>query len=123
MQRTKGLALILLFATLVAGGAVGFTVDRVLSHDSCQNPGDHAAMRQYLANRLALTAPQRAAVDSILDVRHQQMSRIIAPVKPQLDSVRDIARAQIMKILDGDQQARFRELLEESRRQEEAENR
>ena len=123
MQRSKALALTFLVGTLVCGGALGFSADRMLTRNVCQNPGDHAAMRKWLADRLDLTAVQRTAVDSILDVRHREISRIIEPVRPQLDSAREVARAQIMKVLDTRQQAEFKGMLEESRRQEAAESR
>jgi hypothetical protein len=77
-------------------------------------------MRKYLSDRLELTLEQRQMVDSILDNRHREITRLIAPVRPQLDSARDAARAQIMKLLDARQQQRFRELIEETRRQDEA---
>jgi uncharacterized membrane-anchored protein len=120
MQRSKTVALAFLFGTLVCGGALGFTADRVLTRDACKNPTDRAVMRKYLSDRLELSLEQRQAVDSILDNRHREITRLIAPVRPQLDSARDAARAQIMKLLDQRQQQRFRELLEETRRQDEA---
>ncbi len=120
MQRSKVLALTFLVGTLLCGGALGFSADRMLSRNACQNPGDHAAMRKWLADRLDLSPVQRSTVDSILDVRHREMSRIIDPVRPQLDSARGAARAQIMKVLDARQQTEFKALIDESRRQEAA---
>ncbi len=121
MQRPKLLALVFLVGTLVVGGAVGFTVDRLLVGEYCQ--GSRRTMRESLAKQLELTPAQRAAVDSILDKRHRDMSAVIRPVSPRLDSIRLAARAEIIKLLDARQRQRFQEIIEESRRHEEAENR
>jgi Spy/CpxP family protein refolding chaperone len=120
MQRSKSLALGFLIGTLVAGGALGFTADRLMTRNASRSPTERAAMRQYLADRLELTPAQRARVDSILDNRHREMSRVVAPVKPRLDSVRDQARSQILSVLSPSQQAEFRRIIEESRAQEES---
>lgn len=123
MQRSKTLALTFLFGTLVAGGAVGFTVDRLLVRDACSaDPTGRNALRDFLAERLQLTEPQRAAVDSILDDRHRRMVQVIAPVRPQLDTIRGAARAEIMKRLDPAQRARFQALIDDTRRREEADD-
>ena len=122
MQRSKSLALGFLIITLVAGGALGFTADRVINRNVCTSPTERAAMRQYLANRLGLSPAQRARVDSILDTRHREAVRVIAPVKSQLDSVRAQARNQIFAVLDPTQQAEFRRMIEETRKQEESDS-
>src|ERR671934_2041441 len=117
MRRSKSLALIVLTGALVAGGALGLTVDRVLTRDGvCMKPGSRDALQRFLAAELALTPAQRVAVDSILDKRHHDMSIVIAPVKPQLDSIRNAARAEINKLLDEKQRRRFQKLIEESKR-------
>lgn len=116
MQRSKALAFIALIGVLVVGGAVGFTIDRLV-HDSCAT-----ANRRYvdvLADRLALSASQRAAVDSVLDKRHRDLNVALTPVRPQLDSIRLAARAEIFKLLDSTQHARFQQMIDESQRDEE----
>jgi hypothetical protein len=67
---------------------------------------------------LQLSASQRDAVDSLLDIRHREMSKIVAPVKPQLDSVREETRAQIKRLLDSGQQRRFEDWVNESKKEE-----
>lgn len=118
MQRSKTLAVIFLLGTLIVGGAIGFTADRLWVHDFCSNRPDRKAMRAYLAKQLALTTSQRTSVDSILDQRHRDMSAILAPLRPQLDSIRDHARAEILKLLDASQRQRFQQIIEESKREE-----
>ncbi len=118
MQRSKSLAMGFLLGTLVCGGVLGFSLDRVLTRDSCAAGSDRQAIRAYMASRLKLSAPQRKAVDSLLDIRHREMSRIVAPVRPQLDSVREATRAQIKRLLDPGQQQLFQEWVDESRKEE-----
>jgi hypothetical protein len=126
MQRSKALALVFLVGTLVVGGAVGFTVDRLLVKDSCKNISDRQAFREQFAERLELTKAQRAAVDSILDKRHRDIKTVVdsvvSPVRPRLDSIRIAARAEIFKLLDERQKPRFQQLIDESKRQDEAEH-
>ena len=119
MQRPKEIAIALLAAALLAGGALGYAGGRFAAmRDSA--PGEHGAMRRYLAARLDLTPGQTARVDTILDARHREMTRIITPVQPQLDSARAAARKQIMALLTLEQQRRFQELLAERDRAEAA---
>lgn len=123
MQRSKVLALVALVGMLVVGGAAGFTADRMLFRGGCRDANDRQSLREYLAKRLDLTAVQRAAVDSILDKRHRDMNTAFAPVRPQLDSIRLAARVEISKLLDGRQQTRFQQMIEESKREDSTERR
>jgi hypothetical protein len=122
VRRSKALALVFLIGTLIVGGAVGFSVDRLLVRNACRDLADRKSLRRTLADRLELSPVQRAAVDSILDKRHRDMSAVydvVRPqIQPQLDSIRNAARVEISKILDERQRARFQQLLEESKREE-----
>ena len=71
-----------------------------------------------MASRLQLSASQRDAVDSLLDNRHREMSKIVAPVRPQLDSVREATRSQIKLLLDAGQKQRFEDWVNESKKEE-----
>ena len=73
MQRSKALALVFLLGTLLVGGVLGFTADRVMTGDRECRRADRAAMRELFARELGLSASQRAAVDSLLDKRHRDM--------------------------------------------------
>jgi Spy/CpxP family protein refolding chaperone len=112
MQRPKEIAIALLVGALIAGAALGYAASHYVSAREGA-PGERGAMRHYLAAKLDLTPAQSAGVDSILDARHREMTRIIAPVQPQLDSARATARKQIMALLNADQQRRFQELVRE----------
>ena len=116
MQRSKALAFAALIAGLVVGGAVGFTVDRLV-HGSCSTASRRNV--DILADRLSLSTAQRAAVDSILDKRHRDFETALVPVRPKLDSIRLAARAEIFKLLDPTQHARFQQMIDESQSSQE----
>lgn len=111
MQRSRSLALMFLLGAVLVGGALGFTAERVLTGDRCAKSGDYRRSRNWLAERLALTPAQAAAVDSIVERRHHQMRALIAPIRPQMDAVRDTARQQIRRVLTPEQRAQFDELM------------
>jgi hypothetical protein len=118
MRKSKSLAMGFLLGTLVCGGALGFSLDRVLARPACDANTDRQAVRAYMANKLQLSASQRAQVDSLLDIRHRELSKIVAPVRPQLDSVREATREQIKRLLDPTQQQRFQDWVDESKKEE-----
>jgi Spy/CpxP family protein refolding chaperone len=101
MQRSKKQALMFLLGALLVGAILGLSADRVLSTDA-PTPG-----RQAMYDDLQLTAAQRAAMDSLLDQRHCQISRTLATVEPKLDSIRASARVQMDRLLTPDQRTRL----------------
>jgi Spy/CpxP family protein refolding chaperone len=118
MRKSKSMAVGFLLGTLLCGGALGFSLDRVLTRPACDANTDRQAVRAYMASKLQLTPLQRAQVDSLLDIRHRELSRIVAPVRPQLDSVREATRVQIKRLLDPAQQQRFQDWVDESKKEE-----
>ena len=118
MQRAKALAFAALIAVLVVGGAVGFAVDRLV-HKPCTTSSSSCRNVDVLADRLALSPAQRAAVDSILDKRHRDFDSALIPVRPKLDSIRLAARAEIFKLIDPTQRARFQQIIDESQSSQE----
>ncbi len=116
MQRSKQLALMFLLGAFLAGGALGFSADRLLVRDRlCPENGRKRAHGRFAAE-LNLTPEQRVAIDSIVDAKNRQLRAIIDPVRPQLDAASDSARAHIRLILTPEQRAKFDELRRESRR-------
>jgi hypothetical protein len=118
MRKSKSMAVGFLLGTLVCGGALGFSLDRVLTRPACDANTDRQAVRAYMASKLQLTPLQRAQVDSLLDIRHREISKIVGPVRPQLDSVREATRVQIKRLLDADQKKRFQDWVDESKKEE-----
>ena len=122
MTRTKGLALAFYLAAVVAGAAIGVTVDRFVLRDGLVRQWeDPRANRIRLADELKLDDNQRAALDSILDTRNRNYDALMAPMRPRLDSVSTNARQQIRQLLTPDQQAVYDQMQRErenARRQE-----
>jgi Spy/CpxP family protein refolding chaperone len=112
MERPKEIAIAMLVAALVAGGAMGYSAGHLVAARE-NAPGEHGAMRHYVAAQLDLTPAQEAGMDTILDARHREMTRLIAPVQPQLDSLRGAARKQIMTLLTPAQQKKFQDLIQQ----------
>ncbi|HKG91916.1 MAG TPA: hypothetical protein VKA84_08505 [Gemmatimonadaceae bacterium] len=99
-----------LLGALIVGGALGFAADRVAVRDRLSAPADRRALRDRMAEELGLSVAQRAALDTILDERHERLTALIQPIKPQLDAVKDTARQRIRRMLTAEQQAVFDEM-------------
>lgn len=137
MKRSKSLAMIFLLGTLVVGGALGFSADRLIAKSGvCPAPNDRMAWKDRFAKELELTPVQRVTLDSILDKRHRDWAAVQATVRPridslqasirpqvdslqasigpQLDSVRKRARVDMAKMLNPDQLQRFQQIVHEA---------
>jgi Spy/CpxP family protein refolding chaperone len=114
MQASKNLAVMFLLGAVLVGGALGFSADRVIVGERiCGAKSGPKDMRKMFADRLELSGPQEAKIDSLLDDRHRQIRMVMATVKEQLDSVRARSAEQIDLILNTEQRQRFHQLLAE----------
>jgi Spy/CpxP family protein refolding chaperone len=125
MERSKGYAMMFLLGAFVAGGALGFSADRVIgAKHGHEMRGPRAYYRQRMAEELELTRGQQASVDSLIEQKHRQIVALYKPLKPQLDSIAVLARvvsdsthAQIKRLLNPEQQVRLDELRAAARRE------
>ena len=124
MERSKGYAMMFLLGAFVAGGALGFTADRVIDVKHGREMRGPRAYRQRMADELKLTPAQQTSVDSLIEQKHRQIVTLYKPVKPQLDSialqartVSDSTHAQIKRLLTPDQQVKFDEMRAAARRE------
>ena len=128
MQRSKSFALLVLLAAFVAGIALGYTGDRLLTRD------DHGRRdrpsRDRVAKELNLTPAQRTQFDSIMTSRRAQMRELWKPLRPQMDSVQQLAKAvsdstheQLKRILTPAQAAKLDAMRERGRRRAESRSR
>ena len=108
--RSKQLAMFFLLGAVLVGGVLGFTANRVLAADTCAQPKNRQAKRAYFHNQLDLSAAQRATVDSLLDRKLAQIAEVMTPIQPRLDAISDSTRAQIAKVLDEKQRAKFEQM-------------
>ena len=128
MQRSKSYALMFLLGAFIAGGALGFTADRVMTRDNHTRGGRPSLDR--MAKELELTDAQRVQFDSITAGRRAQMKALWAPLRPQMDSFEKIARTisdstheQLKRILTPEQGKKLDEMRERGRRRAEARSR
>jgi Spy/CpxP family protein refolding chaperone len=124
MERSKGYAMMFLLGAFVAGGALGFTADRVMDVKHGRDLRGPRASRQRMAEELKLTPHQQASVDSLIDQKHRQIVTLYRPIKPQLDSIAVLARvvsdsthAQIKRLLNPDQQVKLDKMRAAARRE------
>jgi len=118
MQRSKTLALTFLFVAFVAGGALGFAMDRVGGDRLFGGRGGDRMLDQFAAE-LSLTPAQRSAVDSILDDRHRRMDAVYETIRPQMTAIRDSARKQIALRLTPEQRVKYDQYLANQRQKAE----
>ena len=124
MERSKGYAMMFLLGAFVAGGALGFTADRVMDVKHGREARGPRGYRQRMAEELKLTPAQQASVDSLIEQKHRQIVTLYKPVKPQLDSiavqarvVSDSTHAQIKRLLNPDQQIKLDRMRAAARRE------
>lgn len=122
MTRTKRLALAFYVGAVLAGAAIGVTIDRWFFRESLVREWNNPrAARVRFADELGLDATQRTALDTILDRRNARYEELMAPVRPQQDSLQAAARTQIRQLLTPEQLAiydRMQAERETARRQE-----
>jgi Spy/CpxP family protein refolding chaperone len=124
MQRSKSYALMFLLGAFVAGGALGFTADRVMTREK---PSRGRPSIDRMAKELELTDAQRVQFDSITAGRRAQIKALWQPLRPQMDSIEKIARTisdstheQLKRILTPEQGKKLDEMRERGRRRAEA---
>jgi Spy/CpxP family protein refolding chaperone len=124
MERSKGYAMMFLLGAFIAGGALGFTADRVMDSKHGREMRGPRAYRQRMADELKLTPQQQAAVDSLIEQKHRQIVALYKPVKPQLDSIAVLSRVvsdstheQIKRLLSPDQATKFDKMRAAARRE------
>jgi Spy/CpxP family protein refolding chaperone len=128
MQRSKSYALMFLLGAFIAGGALGFTADRLMTQEKHGRGGRPSLDR--MAKELELTPAQRTQFDSITSRRRAQMRELWKPLRPQMDSVQQLAKAvsdstheQLKRILTPAQAAKLDAMRERGRRRAESRSR
>ena len=126
MQRSKSFALMFLLGAFIAGGALGFTADRVMTREKHGGRGGRPSLDR-MAKELNLTPAQRAQFDSITSRSRAQMHELWQPLRPQMDSIGklsnilgDSTHEQLKRVLTPEQGAKLDEMRERGRRRAEA---
>lgn len=126
LDRSRLWAMTLLIAVFAAGAAIGGPTWKVLTKDGRPEPDRHADAEQrdrkhlsysdHLQEELKLTPDQRAAVDSILDSSQSEMRAAWREMRARVDTLRGDVSNEIMKLLDEEQQTKYRDLIARSNR-------
>lgn len=124
MQKSKGYALMFVLGAFLAGGALGFTADRLVTPSKPCTGGERGYWKR-MHDELGLTAAQSRSIDSLMDQRRVQMRALFKPIKPQLDSlslegrkIGDSTHAQVRRLLDPAQQVKWDEMRKRSRKKD-----
>ena len=83
-----------------------------------QKPGA-AHLLQRIAEELNLTAEQQAQVQTILEQSKQEVTRARDEFRSQVEQFREKSNAQILELLDPEQQEKFQELTAKKERMKE----
>jgi hypothetical protein len=123
----------LLLGVFAAGIAIGGPAWGALTEDRPDDRGrrggessdsrnrERKSYSEHLQEDLNLTVEQRAAVDSILQESQSDMRQVWREMRAEIDTLRQEVANEIMQLLDEEQQAKYREMLERSRRRGERE--
>lgn len=116
-----------LVGAFLAGGALGFTADRMLDRGKSGSRGGRESMSARVARELSLSADQQKGLDSLMERRREQIRAVYHPIRPQLDSldkvgreISDSAHAQVRRILNPDQQVKWDAMRDRARKNFEA---
>lgn len=122
MQSSKSVALLFLLGAFVAGIALGFTADRVMTHGRDGQRNGRPSLDR-MAKELDLTPAQRAQFDSIMTRGRAQMRVLWKPLRPQMDSLQKVGRAlgdstheQLKRVLSPTQAAKLDQMRERGRK-------
>jgi Spy/CpxP family protein refolding chaperone len=123
MERSKSYAVLFLIGALIAGIAIGITVDRYMMRDRHDHRGPRSGLDR-MSKELNLTPTQRAQVDSIMTRRRNQMREIFKPLRPQIDSLQKIGKTisdstheQLKRVLTPEQGKKLDEMRERERKE------
>jgi len=127
MTRPTRLAALYLAVVFVAGGVFGVLAHGLYSQKTARasNPPSPREFRErYVAKLqrdLSLTPEQVPQVTVILDQTGDRFRVVRERMIPEFDTIRQQQRAQIMALLNPEQQGKYQKILEEWRRRREQE--
>lgn len=130
LNRSKLWAATLLIGVFAAGIAIGGPVWNAFGDDRSDQRGrrggsssssesrdrGHRSYSDHLQEDLGLTTDQRAAIDSILAESQSDMREVWRDMRSKIDTLRSDVSVEIMQLLDEEQQTKYGEMLERSRR-------
>jgi Spy/CpxP family protein refolding chaperone len=126
LNRSRLWAMTLLLAVFAAGLAMGGLTWNMLTDGQSTEPvrrgnteqrdREHRSYSEHLQEALNLTLEQRAAVDSILDEGQSEMREVWRQMRSRIDTLRQEVSNDVMRLLDEEQQTKYRDLIASSNR-------
>jgi len=110
VRRARVRSLILLLLVLLVGMLVCAAEQRyLLQHATARSASANPRQRIYpgALGRMDLTASQRTAIDSLLDLERPRLEAIVQPLLPELRARADSLRATVRAVLTPEQQRLF----------------
>jgi Spy/CpxP family protein refolding chaperone len=124
--KSKKIAALYVSAVFAAGAVFGVAADRFYSVNAAQaerriTPEEYRQqMAEKLQRELDLTAEQTAQVRSIYDYIGERWYDVRDAMEPEFEAMRKERTEQIMSILTPQQQEKYRAIVEERRKRQEA---
>jgi Spy/CpxP family protein refolding chaperone len=120
-QRTRLTGAVLLATVFVVGALSGAAIDRAVSsrdartHDRAGQRDRQNRTHHYVFEQLDLTKQQRTRIDSVLDVRRNQVSAFWDSAGPHWRAIVDSTKSGIRAVLTPEQRTEYDRLLEQRR--------
>ena len=105
MGHAKQQAVMFLLGALLVGGALGFSADRYIRHQSFTS--QYGPLRSRFYDDLGLSEQQRATIDSLAFQQDCAMKALLAPQRAAMDSIRTRFHAEIDSVFSPAQMAKL----------------
>lgn len=119
MAHAKQQAVMFLLGALLVGGALGFSADRYMRHQSFTS--QYGPLRSRFYDDLGLTEKQRATIDSLAFDQDCKMKALFAPQRPTIDAMRVHFHAQVDSLLTPGQLTKLNARRQEAKARHDAE--
>ncbi len=126
LNQSKIWAVALLVAVFAAGVVIGGPLWEVLSGDRPAGVNERGrppdsrgrerrSYSDHLQEELDLTAEQRSAMDSILEMNQDEMQMVWRELRARIDTLRQEISSEVMVFLTEQQRERYRAMIERSK--------
>lgn len=126
LNQSKIWAVALLVAVFAAGVAIGGPLWGALSGDQPAHISERGtppdsrgrerrSYSEHLQEELDLTAEQRSAIDSILELNQDEMHRAWRELRARIDALRQEISSEVMVFLTEQQREEYRAMIERSK--------
>jgi Spy/CpxP family protein refolding chaperone len=122
MTKPTRMAALYLAVVFVAGGLFGVVAHGLYTQKTARASNPKEFRERYVAKLqkdLSLTPEQMPQVTAILDQTSDRFREIREKMSPEFAAIRQQQRAQIMALLNPEQQVKYQQILDEWRRKRE----